>query len=251
MIWPFWTDAMRRALEVTPAMLPWLIVFLGVGAQIAGVRLLVLRANRSAPPATVAAGGSEWTENDGDSLTLVLPIVGARVPDDPGLLPGAPRAYRGGQHEGIDLRTRPGTPVHAVADGFVLSIEDEPSLPERRRNQLLAYCRRRHETPGEILSVLHGRKIVLCHRVAGSELVTTSYSHLQGVDESLKPGSEVRRDQIIAWAGSTGTSHTYTAGGWAELHFELHIDGKPVAVGLPPAEAAAVYRRYFHEASHD
>jgi murein DD-endopeptidase MepM/ murein hydrolase activator NlpD len=74
--------------------------------------------------------------------------------------------------------------------------------------------------------------------------VTTSYSHLQRIDPALEPGVEVHRDQVIGWAGNSGTSHAYGQDGWGELHFELRINGEPVGIGMPAGEAAALYRRY-------
>lgn len=189
--------------------------------------------------------------NEADSLRFLIPVDGGRVPENPDLLPGAKRAYRGGQHEGVDFRCAPGAPVRAAADGYVLSANDEPNLPERRRNELLEYCRSRHETPALILEVLHGRRLVLCHGTRDGSLVTTSYSHLERIDSSLKPGTVVATGQTIGWAGSSGTSHAYTRDGWGELHFEVARDGEPVGVGLPAPEAAALYRHYLEGGGHD
>lgn len=239
---------MERAYVSTPFIVPWLLVLLGFSAQMVGVHLMASRLARSE---TVEGAALESDGEGPDSVRFVLPIDGARVPDNPDHLPGASRAYRGGQHEGVDFRCRPGTPVHAAADGFVLSIDDEPNLPERRRNELLDYCQRRGETPEVILDALHGQRVVVCHRTLGGELVTTSYSHLQDIDSLLKPGSEVRRNQVIGWAGNSGTSHAYRNDGWGELHFELRINGRPVGIGLAAGDAAALYRQYLGGASHD
>jgi len=245
MLWPFWTDAVVRALAVGPAGLGYVLLALGITAQLMGVRLLSTPRNRPAPTETALV--SVPREDERNPLSFDLPLKGAVVPNDPDLLPGAGRGYRGGRHEGVDFRCAPGTQVKAAADGFVLSIDDEPNLPKQRREQLLAYCQRRHATPAEILKVLHGRRVVLCHLTARSELVTTSYSHLQRIDPTLKPGTEVLRDQVIGWVGSSGTSHAYGDSRWGELHFELRINGEPLGVGVSPGEAAALYRRYLGE----
>ena len=146
--------------------------------------------------------------------------------------------------EGVDFSCPPGTPVRAAATGYVLSVEDEPDLPQWRREELLRHCRLRGETPPEVLDVLHGQRVVLCHGTIDGELVTTAYSHLEKIEPSLRPGTEVEAGQIIGWAGSSGTSHTYEHGDWAELHFELRRSGKPVGLGFPGPKVAALYREY-------
>ena len=245
MLSPFWTDAVIRCALAFPSFGPWLLVAVGLCVQAVGV-LMVARAHGVAR----AAAGEQAIVGDlppvaeAESLGFFLPVLGAQVPSDPHLLPGAVRGYRRGQHEGVDFSCPPGTPVRAAAAGYVLSIEDEPNLPERRREELLRYCRLRGETPGEVLDVLHGKRVVLCHGTLGGDLTTTSYSHLEQVEPSLRPGSDVDVGQVLGWAGNSGTSHAYDGGAWAELHFELRRNGQPVGIGLPAQKIVALYRDY-------
>lgn len=245
MLSPFWTDTMIRGLLTSPSLAPWALVLMGLCAQAAGV-LMLTRAHGAAPE---AFGGQPTRAAlpavaEAESLGFLLPVVGTEVPGDPHLLPGAARAYRGGRHEGIDFSCPPSTPVRAAAAGYVLSIEDEPNLPERRREELLQYCRQRGETPGEVLEVLHGKRVVVCHGTLGGDLTTTSYSHLEKVEPSLRPGSDVDAGQVLGWAGNSGTSHAYDRDAWAELHFELRRNGQPVGIGLPAQKVIALYRDY-------
>ncbi|NIA18524.1 MAG: hypothetical protein GWO85_00340, partial [Simkaniaceae bacterium] len=55
-----------------------------------------------------------------DSLRLPLPCEGVPVPDNPILLPNAPRSYRNGTHRGVDFYANWGSPVRSVADGVVI-----------------------------------------------------------------------------------------------------------------------------------
>jgi len=236
-----------------PAFVPGLLLVVGLSLQLLGVFALS-RVRVPAPsPETPALPEVDVVPHSMATLSvvppslpaMVMPIVDARVPTSPASLPGARRSYRGGVHEGVDFRCAPGTPVRAVLDGYVLSIQDGPTLPRETRNELLAHCTRTGQTPGVVLDVLHGTRIVLCHGVVDGHLLTTSYSHLERIREVLAAGTRVEAGEVIASAGNTGTSHAYANDGWAELHFEIRLDGVPIGQGLSPREAGAMYRAAF------
>jgi len=247
-------ELLREALALVHGAVPWLFLATGIGFQCAGVFLVN---NRAAAPMLESA----TTLQDPDTVRVVettieppallpsmrMPLEGVPVPTAPSALPGARRAYRGGVHEGVDFRCAPGMPVRAALDGYVLAIQDEPNLPRKTRNELLAHCARTQLTPGVVLDVLHGKRVVLCHGVVDGRLLTTSYSHLEGIREDFAPGMRVEAGEVIAAAGNTGTSHAYGGDGWAELHFEIRLDGEPLGLGLSPREAGALYRAAFAE----
>lgn len=246
-------DVLKQAPAFLRSNLPWILFLGAVALQGAAMRIVVHRMRLAAMPATVEPDivASESAPMPPEFLPempiMTEPIVDAHVPKDPSRLPGAVRDYRGGVHEGVDFRCRPGEPVHAAADGWVISIEDEPNLPESRRDQLLTVCRRLGETPPEVLRVLHGRRITLCHETSDGHLLTTSYSHLTSIEPDLKPGTRVHEGEVLGTSGASGTSHAYRHDGWGEVHFELRVDGQPLGLGLPPAEAGELYRECFGE----
>jgi murein DD-endopeptidase MepM/ murein hydrolase activator NlpD len=247
MYWPLLTDAAANFASVLRAHLPWVLLASGLVIQAAGVVVLAHRHSHAVLAdlvATSVAGPSDPNLDVSipEHARFAVPILDGKVPQNPALLPGARRAYRGGEHEGVDFRCRPGTEVRAAAAGWVLSIDDEPNLPEGRRNEVLEYSRARGRTPPEVLEVLHGRRIVLCHGVHEGRLLTTTYSHLEHVRSGLKPGDRVERGDVIGVAGASGTSHAYGTGDWAELHFEVRVDGEPLGAGLEPTQAGALYR---------
>jgi murein DD-endopeptidase MepM/ murein hydrolase activator NlpD len=92
-------------------------------------------------------------------------------------------------HSGIDVAAAVGTPVHATADGRVLSAEYQPQF-------------------GNIVTIDHGGGIVTC------------YGHLSRF--AIKAKAKVRRGDVIGYVGSTG----YSTG--PHCHYEVHIDGRPV-----------------------
>ena len=247
------TDVLKHAPAIVRSHLPWILFLGAVALQGVAMRIVVHRARLTSmltavEPDIVASESAPTPVDDlPDFPVMTEPIVGARVPTDPSRLPGAVRGYRGGLHAGVDFSCTPGEPVVAAADGWVLSIDDEPNLPESRRNELLSVCRELGETPPEILRVLHGRRITLHHGSTDGHLLTSSYSHLASIWAGLKPGTRVSEGEVIGAAGASGTSHAYRHDGWGEVHFEVRVDGHPLGLGRPPHEVARLYRERLGE----
>lgn len=116
--------------------------------------------------------------------------------------PGVSREYGWGRdpieghrrfHQGIDLPSPQGTPVVAVAPGWVVS---------------------RESTPG------YGLSVVLRHGAGW----TTRYAHLS--EAEVRPGQQVARGQVLGQVGSTGRSTG------PHLHFEALLEGRRVDPGL-------------------
>jgi len=95
-------------------------------------------------------------------------------------------------HTGIDFGVPCGTPVHAAADGEVISAGGAGG---------------------------YGNRVVIDHgEVSGGDLATT-YNHLSRI---VVWGGTVRRGQLIAYSGTTGLSTG------CHLHFETLLDGRYV-----------------------
>lgn len=92
-------------------------------------------------------------------------------------------------HNGTDFAMSTGTPVLTTGDGVVTRVENHPFA-------------------GLYVEVSHGTRY------------TTRYLHLSRID--VRRGQEVSRGQRIGLSGATGR----VTG--AHLHFELHINGRPV-----------------------
>lgn len=104
-------------------------------------------------------------------------------------------------HNGVDLATPTGTPIVSTGDGTVRRIGNHPYA-------------------GKYIDIDHG----------GAH--ATRYLHLHKI--LVKKGAQVERGQKIALSGNTGRSTG------PHLHFELHINGRPVdplTADIPTAAA--------------
>ncbi|MBI5868000.1 MAG: M23 family metallopeptidase [candidate division Zixibacteria bacterium] len=92
-------------------------------------------------------------------------------------------------HSGLDIAASSGTPVHATADGRVLSAEYQPQF-------------------GNLITLDHGNGVETC------------YGHLSRF--AVKAKAKVRRGDIIGYVGNTG----YSTG--PHCHYEVHINDRAV-----------------------
>ncbi len=92
-------------------------------------------------------------------------------------------------HPGLDIAAPAGHPVLAPADGIVLKSGVQGGL-------------------GRAAFVSHGFGLI------------TGYGHMSRI--AVEGGQKVRRGDVIGYVGTTGRSTGY------HLHYEVHVDGKPV-----------------------
>ncbi len=145
---------------------------------------------------------------------FATPIEGGDVPEDPELLPGAPRDYRAGVHEGIDFPAPTGTPVLAAASGTVVRV-DVSFLDWAREQQEIALYEALTlgYTPAATLDRIRGRQVWIDH----GKGVITRYAHLSTV-EPLVVGEKIEAGALLGEVGSSG----YPQGG-PHLHFEVRV----------------------------
>ncbi|WP_376695221.1 peptidoglycan DD-metalloendopeptidase family protein [Wenzhouxiangella sp. EGI_FJ10305] len=157
---------------------------------------------------------------------LIAPIEGATFSLSESHLPGAPRDYREGSHQGFDffngLSSRPlaeGEAVVAVADGEVIRIDRDYDTPEQARQ---AYYSQLADDAGFVgeyaLDQLRGRQVWIRHE-AGH---VSRYAHLSEVHPELQPGDAIEQGRAIGLMGNTGIPATEDQPDPApHLHFEL------------------------------
>ena len=167
---------------------------------------------------------------------FALPIEGGDIPQDLELLPGAPRDYRGGIHEGIDFPSPNGTPVLAAANGTVTRV-DVSFLDWNREQQDIALYEAvtLGYTPGATLDRIRGRQVWIDH----GKGVITRYAHLQAV-APLVVGQKIEAGSLIGEVGSSG----YPQGG-PHLHFEVRVGDDFYGDGLSADELLRAISRLF------
>jgi len=167
---------------------------------------------------------------------FALPIEGGDIPDDPDLLPGAPRDYRAGIHEGIDFPAPIGTPVLAAASGTVTRV-DVVFLDWTRQQQDIALfdAVALGYTPAATLDSIRGRQVWIDH----GKGVVTRYAHLSAV-EPLVVGQKIDAGAVIGAVGSSG----YPQGG-PHLHFEVRVGDDFYGDGLSGQTLVRAVSRLF------
>jgi len=168
---------------------------------------------------------------------FALPIEGWDVPADLELLPGAPRDYRGGIHEGIDFAAPSGTPVLAAASGTIARA-DISFLDWNREQQEIALNETLTlgYTPAATLDRIRGRQVWIDH----GKGVITRYAHLSAVEPSLFVGQQIEAGSLIGEVGSSG----YPQGG-PHLHFEVRVGNDFYGDGLSGDELVRAVSRLF------
>ena len=167
----------------------------------------------------------------------------------PSLLPNAPRAYRSGVHQGVDFECPTlGHPVVAALAGRVVVAEggfEDPTPLER--NRLLDTAAALGATPPYTLMMLYGNHVVVDHGIIdGVGHVVSLYAHLDGLQTGIRAGLRVEAGQPLGTIGNTGTNASASGSTRGlHLHWELHIDGQYLGVGLSRADTRAVYATLF------
>ncbi len=176
---------------------------------------------------------------------LTMPIADMLLPQRLNVLPGAPRHYRYGVHQGTDFYAFPDgttvttrTEVLAARDGVVIRADRDYEDPTpAQMDQWLATCRQQGYTPEEILDHLRGRQVWLDH----GEGLITRYAHLSGIADGIAVGKDVAQGQVIGTVGNSGTPDSlYNPQGGLHLHFEIWLDDRYVGQYLSTVEIRRV-----------
>jgi murein DD-endopeptidase MepM/ murein hydrolase activator NlpD len=162
---------------------------------------------------------------------LAAPIEGARVTKRDFQMPGAPRHYRFGVHEGMDWYSQTvavpvnrKTPVLAIADGVVIRADLEYVPPTAEEmDAWLAQSQAMGTTPEDVLDGFRGRQVWVEH----ADGLISRYVHLGAIAEDVVVGAPVRQGQALAQVGNSGTPESLKGpSGDVHLHLELWLAGE-------------------------
>jgi hypothetical protein len=161
---------------------------------------------KPAPPPTAADAMAMLAPSPGESDVWYHPLPGPRrtLPERDTRRFGAaregmrPEECEGG-HCGVDIGTEKGMLVLCAHDGVVERVERDPEVGGRRGNE--------------------GRFVMVVHK---GGTITTSYIHLEGIREDLKPGIPVRAGEAIGTVGDTGV---HSSG--PHLNFAISVRSSP------------------------
>jgi murein DD-endopeptidase MepM/ murein hydrolase activator NlpD len=181
---------------------------------------------------------------------FIYPIAGGCLPESDALMPNAPREYRGGVHEGIDLydydsctKIEKGTPTLAAKDGVV--IRADRGYHELTQAELDGANQRIADGQADdpdVIDLFRGRQVWIDH---GNGIVTR-YAHLAAIPDEIREGVRVAQGQTVGSVGDSGTPESISSPGTEmHLHWELRTGDSFLGAGLPPAEVRALYLGLF------
>ncbi|MEX0785210.1 MAG: M23 family metallopeptidase [Dehalococcoidia bacterium] len=178
------------------------------------------------------------------------PVEGGCLPDDDNLMPGAPREYRDGIHEGMDFYDSDNcafvgldSEVLAAKDGAVIRADHTyEDLTADDLLELDALVAVRGGFDPEVEDIYRGRQVWIDH----GDGIVTRYAHLNGIAEDIVVGSLVQTGDVIAYVGDSGTPESVTAPDTeVHLHFEIRIGEGYLGEGRPPDAVRTLYEEAF------
>jgi murein DD-endopeptidase MepM/ murein hydrolase activator NlpD len=184
-----------------------------------------------------------------DLRGYTMPIAGASMTKRDFQMPGAPRHYRLGVHEGMDFYTETAgvtinrdTPVRAVADGVVIrALTDYQPLTAGRAESWHDQSRTLGYTPPDVLDGYRGRQVWIDH---GNDVVSR-YAHLSNIEPDVVAGTQVSRGQIIGTVGNSGTPASVSSESIeVHLHMELWTCDSSAGPIEPTPEWASEHCHY-------
>lgn len=165
---------------------------------------------------------------------LQLPIANTTVAGREFQLPGAPRHYRLGVHEGMDFYKAIGTPVQAVAAGVIIRADQAyVEATERQFGLMRDGVFLAGYTPPDALDFYRGRQVWL--QLDNGWMA--HYAHLSAIAPDLGLGDRVSAGQLLGNVGNSGSPITQQdPAADVHLHFELWLGDHYLGQFLHPIE---------------
>jgi murein DD-endopeptidase MepM/ murein hydrolase activator NlpD len=158
-------------------------------------------------------------------------------------MPGAPRHYRLGIHEGTDFYWAVGTPVYAAASGTVIRATLDYERPSE-----ISFNRHRAEnielgyTAPDNLDFYRGMQIWILQ----ADGFVARYAHLSAIAAGIEEGTAVTAGQQIGLIGNTGSPASVRSDSEdGHLHFELWLADAYLGQFLRPIETRELVEQFF------
>ena len=157
---------------------------------------------------------------------MVTPIQGTTFSLAESHLPGAPRDYRNGTHQGFDFfngtagrALAANEPVVAIAAGEIIRIDHDYQPPDQSRQAYYSQMANDAGFVGDFaLDQLRGRQVWIRHKQGH----VSRYAHLSEVHPELQHGDSIEQGHPVGLMGNTGIPITDDQPEPApHLHFEL------------------------------
>ena len=179
-----------------------------------------------------------------DSLDdFSVPIGGSNITFRDFQMPGAPRHYRLGVHQGLDFYWQPGTKVLAASDGIVIRADLDYVPPTA--GELASWwndSQGRGYTAADTLDKYLGQQVWIQH----NEGLVTRYAHLRSIAPGIAEGVQVSRGQVIGEVGNSGSPASLESErADAHLHFELWLRDTFLGQFMRPIETREWVERIF------
>ena len=176
-------------------------------------------------------------------LPKMVPIGGSGITNRDLQLPGAPRHYRLGIHEGVDFYWQPGTKIRSVADGTVIRANhDFVPADWQTYNALQAQTEALTYTTEEALDIYRGRQVWIEH----DDGTIARYLHMSVIYPDIVEGATVTQGQLLGEVGNSGSPASLASDTEdAHLHFELWVDGHYLGQFLRPIEVRELVESLF------
>jgi len=179
------------------------------------------------------------------SVSGFAPPIGWDITTRDLQMPGAPRHYRLGVHEGADFYWARDSQIFAAADGVVVRAMHDyvPPFPAafyemRNQSHELGY------TSEEALDFYRGQQVWIEH----DNGLISRYIHLGSIAWDLEEGQTVTQGQFIGTVGNSGSPASLESpDSDAHLHFELWADDSYIGQFLRPVESRGWYESILHD----
>ena len=169
---------------------------------------------------------------------------------NPNLLVGAPREYRSGIHNGLDFNCigRDHIIQSAGPGQVIFVVNDYADATPDNRDAVLAQAVPAFDTPFWTLANLYGNFVVIDHELPDGERAVTIYAHLSEVNPEIVTGVLLEAGTPLGRVGNTGTSAAAagiggSGDGSIHLHWELHVNDRPIGYLESPADTEPLYRQ--------